>query len=225
MALTDETHAHLLAHHRDFAAFADAMVESHARRFDDVFWAFARTYAPARVATVVDLGTGPGLLLPTLRELFPSAQAIGVDGQPEMLARARALCAQTPGTAVIDHDVSSGAVPGLADGVADVVVASMVLHELPVPVRLLDEARRLLVDGGLLLLADWIRQPLADYSEGKRPDTLDAFTHFSEHCRYTAQDVAWLVERSGFVVTEWMARRHGRFILLAAHKRPTVEGP
>jgi SAM-dependent methyltransferase len=218
MALTEHTHQHLTAHHRDFKAFAEAMVASHAGRFDETFWGFARQHAPSQVHTVVDIGTGPGLLLPDLVKRFPGAQAIGVDGQPEMLAKARELVKKNPGTRMIAHDVSSGQTPELEQGAVDVVVASMVFHELPVPTTLLDESARLLRPGGLLLLSDWIRQPIAQYSDGKRPADLDAFTHFSEHCRYTPEDVAWLVEKSGFKVVEWMARRNGRFILLAAHR-------
>jgi SAM-dependent methyltransferase len=218
MTLTGHTHQHLSAHHRDFKAFADAMVASHAGRFDETFWGFARQHAPTQVTRVVDMGTGPGLLLPDLVKRFPGAQAIGVDGQPEMLKKAREIVDENPQTRVIAHDVSAGQTPELDAATIDIVVASMVLHELPVPTTLLDESARLLRPGGLLLLSDWIRQPLAAYSDGKRPNDIDAFTHFSEHCRYTPDDVAWLVEQSGFRVVEWMARRNGRFILLAAHR-------
>jgi SAM-dependent methyltransferase len=227
MALTEHTHQHLTAHHRDFKAFAEAMVASHAGRFDETFWGFARQHAPSSVETIVDIGTGPGLLMPDLLKRFPGSTVYGVDGQPEMLVKARDLASTHPNAHVIAHDVSAGQTPELDAGVVDVVVASMVFHELPVPTTLLDESARLLRPGGLLLLSDWVRQPLAHYSDGKRPTDIDAFTHFSEHCRYTPEDVAWLVEKSGFKVVEWMARRNGRFVLLAAHRvatHPVVDG-
>lgn len=216
MTLTARTHDHLTAHHRDFKAFADAMVQSHAGRFDDVFWGFVRQHAPRDVRVVVDFGTGPGLLLPDLVTRFPGARAVGVDGQPEMLVRARELAKDRDDITVLPHDVSNGRTPGLDDASADLVIASMVLHELQIPTTLLDEAARILRPGGVLVVSDWVRQPLSSYAGGTRPSDLDAFTHFSEHCRYTPDDVAWLVDESGFTVREWMARKNGRFVLLAA---------
>lgn len=218
MTLTARTHDHLTAHHRDFKAFADAMVQSHAGRFDDVFWGFVRQHAPSEVKVVVDFGTGPGLLLPDLVTRFPGSRAIGVDGQPEMLARARELAKGRADVTVVAHDVSNGRTPGLEAQSADLVIASMVLHELQVPTTLLDEAARILRPGGVLVVSDWVRQPLSTYSGGTRPNDHDAFTHFSEHCRYTPDDVAWLVDESGFSVREWIARKNGRFVLLAASR-------
>jgi trans-aconitate 2-methyltransferase len=49
----------------------------------------ARVPAPAP-ETVVDLGCGAGTLAPLLLERWPQARLLGVDGSPEMLARARA---------------------------------------------------------------------------------------------------------------------------------------
>jgi SAM-dependent methyltransferase len=224
MTLLPETDAHLRAHHRDFASFAAQMVDTHGRRFDRVFWGFVDAYAPVEIARVVDLGTGPGLLLADLAARYPTAEIVGVDGQPEMLARARQVEARVERVRVVAHDVSQGAVPSIDASSVDLVVVSHVLHELLRPTQLLDEVRRALRPGGVLVLTDWIRSPLASYFEGKRPETEDQFTHFSEHCRYTADDVAWLVAQSGLVVDEWLARKHGRFLTLAARKPTSGSG-
>lgn len=224
MALRPDTHAHLLAHHRDFGAFADALSQSHGGRFDSVFWAFAQQYAPAAPARVVDLGTGPGLLLPELALRFEGADIVGVDGQPEMVARARAVAAGVPGLRVIDHDLSAGAVAGIDAGSVDLVIASMLLHEMQVPTLLLDEIARMLRPGGVVILSDWIRFPLHRYAEERRPETLDAFVHFSEHCRYTADDLVWLAECSGFRVLECLTRRSGSKALMAL-ARVDAPGP
>lgn len=216
MALEPQTHEHLLAHHRDFKAFAQAMVDSHAGRFDPVFWAFTEKHAPEQVKRVVDLGTGPGLLLKDLAGRYPDADVIGVDGQPEMLAMAEEVVAGNDRLSVIAHDLAGESKMALDDASVDLVIASVVVHELQVPTRLLDEAARVLRPGGALIIYDWVRQPLESYAGGERPTTLDQFTHFSEHCRYTPDDLAWLISTSGFEVTEHMARKNGRFLLLAA---------
>src|SRR5690606_8236218 len=59
MALLPETHDHLLAHHRDFKAFAEVVAQSHAARFDNLWWGFVETYVPAHPFRIVDFGTGP----------------------------------------------------------------------------------------------------------------------------------------------------------------------
>lgn len=218
MILKDDTETHLLAHHRDFAAFAEAMVASHPGRFDGVFWAFIERYLPARTARVVDLGTGPGLLVRDLVEHLKDAEVVGVEGQPQMLTKARALLAGVDRAKLVEADLAAPPLSGLDTASADVVIASMVVHELQVPTLILDEAARLLRPGGVFYILDWIRHPVEQYSDGERPNELAQFTHYSEHCRYTAEDYAWLVEKSGFEVVERMTRKNGRFVLLAARR-------
>ncbi len=38
---------------------------------------------------VVDLGCGPGNVTPILKQRFPEADVLGIDGSPDMLAKAR----------------------------------------------------------------------------------------------------------------------------------------
>lgn len=223
MVLHSDTHAHLSAHHGDFAEFANAMVESSKNRFDDVFWGFFTAHVErslgAHPTTLVDFGTGPGMLLAEMAQRYPQTQLVGVDAQPAMLAKADELVVpKSKNIRILAHDLGHPPISGIESGSADVVVASMVVHEMLVPSSLIDEAKRILRTGGVLLIYDWVRQPLSSYCKGERPDNLDKYQHFSEHCRYTPEDVAWLVEKSGFTVREWMARHNGRHVLLAAVK-------
>src|SRR5476651_1224242 len=88
MTLQKTTREHLLAHHRDFEGFVQRMVESHSGRFDPVFWSFFEQYTPPKANRIVDLGTGPGLLLPELQKRFPQSEIWGVEAQPAMVKRA-----------------------------------------------------------------------------------------------------------------------------------------
>lgn len=214
--MQESTHAHLSAHHGDFGNFADLMVKTHEGRFDPVFWGLVQKHAPASVQKVVDLGTGPGLLLKDLKAKFPEANVVGVDAQPKMLEYA--VKQKGAGIDVIEHDLSQPNIPGIEAASVDVAVAAVLIHEMQVPTVLLDEVARILRPGGMFYVIDWVRQPLSSYSDGERPDDLDRFTHFSEHCRYTCEDLAWLVEKSGFTIPEWMARKKGKFILMAAKR-------
>lgn len=218
MTLSEPTEKHLLAHHRDFEAFALAMEAHYPGHFDALYWSFLALYGPGEPAQIVDLGTGPGLLLPDLKQRYPQSKLIGVDAQPAMLARAKERAVSLPDTHIVAHDLATGAIPDITDGTTDLLLCSMLLHEMQVPTRLLDEAHRLLRPGGVLVLVDWMRFALSRYAEGIRPEELDAYQHFSEHCRYTAEDLMWLVEQSGFRIQECITRKSGARIMLAAEK-------
>lgn len=218
MTLTDSTAKHLLAHHRDFEAFAVAMEGHYPGHFDAVYWAFLELYAPENPNQIVDLGTGPGRLLRDLHARYPKSTLVGVDAQPAMLERARQRVAEIPASRIVAHDLAAGPIAGLDAGGTDLVLCSMLLHEMQVPTQLLDEAHRLLCTGGILVLVDWMRFPLSRYAEGVRPHELDSFQHFSEHCRYSAEDLVWLVEQSGFRLRECMTRKSGARVMLAAEK-------
>ena len=219
MILNDETMTHLAAHHRNFEEFADQMIRSYPGRFDEIFWSFLSRNLGSP-SSIVDFGTGPGLFLMDLVKRYPQAQIFGVEGQPSMIRRAHTLLrAQQPAPTLIEHDLASPPITPLADASMGAAVASMVLHEMPVPTLLIDEAARVLKPGGVWLIYDWIRQPLSKYFAGIRPETQDQFTHFSEHCRYTPEDWCWLLERSGFDIPEWMVRHSGMHVLIAAKKK------
>lgn len=204
---------HLSGHHGDFAAFRDLMVETSAGRFGPLWWGVWDQFIHAP-ETVVDLGTGPGLLLPMLREKLPRARIIGVDMQPLMLETAQEN-ATAAGAELVEADLAQP-LP-LPDGLADVVTLVMVFHELTFPPPLLEEVLRILKPGGQVVLYDWVKRPLEDYLG---EDVLDEqqLQHFREHCLFSDQDLDFLFRRAGFQVQERIGRRGGRFAMLVAQK-------
>ena len=128
--LGKDAHAHLLAHHGDFANFAEVMVETHAGRFDPVFWAFltSSVRAPKRI---VDFGTGPGLLLAELAERFEGADIVGVEAQPDMLVHAAKIEAGNDRIHLVEQDLSAPPLD-IEPGV-DVIIASMVGQSMTPP--------------------------------------------------------------------------------------------
>lgn len=213
--MTHSSLPHLERHHRDFEAFRDTMIETAVGRFGPIWWGvWDQLVRPGPAPTIVDLGAGPGMLLPQLRARHPDARIIGVEVQPAMLAHARPLAAAC-GAEIVEADLS-GPVP-LPDGVADVITAVHVLHELEHPPALVAELRRLLRPGGVAVVYDWIKRPLADYLDGAEP-TADRMQHFREHCLFTAEDLEFLLRREGFSIRETIGRRGGRYAIVVAER-------
>ena len=220
----------LAKHHRDGESFAEAMRTSFAGRFDGEFWdAWERLVEPVlpERPTLLDLGSGPGLLLRELARRYPGARVVGVECAPYML---ESMGEPPAGCEVLVEDLHD---PRLAieDGTVDAAVASMVLHEMVQPLRALQEVRRCLKKGGALVILDWVRVPLAQYlvSENKEqiafgPATStaeleDLFVHFIEHNRFTRADLAYLLEMSGFEIEADTPLRDGAHARLIAVKR------
>ena len=116
--------------------------------------------------TVVDLGTGTGVLLSRLSSR--ARTVIGIDASTEMLQIARRnVTSQGLGNV----ELRLGALEHLPvpDHQADVMVANMVLHHVANPADVLREVHRGLRPGGLFLLAD-----LATHSEESYREKLGA---------------------------------------------------
>jgi SAM-dependent methyltransferase len=98
--------------------------------------------------TVVDLGCGPGYFtLPAAGIVGPRGTVYGVDVQPEMVEVCRQRATEA-GVHNVKVHLSAGSQVPLPDGIAGIVLVSLVLHEVEDPVALLREARRLLAPGG-----------------------------------------------------------------------------
>jgi SAM-dependent methyltransferase len=108
-------------------------------------------------STVVDYGSGPGFLtIPAAEVVGPSGRVIGVEIEPRMHALVAELAAAR-GLGNVECRPPEAAAR-LADGLADVVAASLFLHDLSPAARdaLLPELRRLCAPGGRLLVIEWV---------------------------------------------------------------------
>ena len=198
------------------------MVATHADRFDARFWAFFAAHVapalPPRPA-MIDLGCGPGLLLRDLAERHPDAALHGYDVTPAMIAHARQLAWPRAKPTLEVRDLVAEPLPHAA-GSVHLVSISSVLHVLDEPLPLLAEIRRVLAPGGLFLLNDWVRQPLASYLAFRRDvmketDTRRAFRLFPVHNKYTAEDWRWLIGTTGLAIRNETELRPNHRLFLA----------
>lgn len=187
------------------------MVNSHAERFGDTFWAFFEAHVRAHLPpdpVMVDLGCGPGLFLRDLTARHAGATLYGYDVTPAMIDYARRLEYAGARPTLEVHDLTAQPLP-LADGSVHLVCMFAVLHVLPEPLPALAEIKRVLAPNGILLLHDWIRTSLERYlsmrlegvDEAEREASLRRwFRLFPVHNKYTADDWRWLLAEAGFVV-------------------------
>ena len=130
--------------------------------------------------TVLDMGTGAGLLLPALLE--KASNVIAVDSSITMLEMAR----RSAGELSSRCDFRLGDLEHLpiADGEVDAVMACMVLHHLSTPAKALAEAGRALRPDGRLVVVDLhqhddesVRERLADLWLGFEPTQIRKWLH------------------------------------------------
>lgn len=223
-----QTQEMLAKHHRDGEAFVQLMKDTYAGRFNDEFWAmWQMRIVPVlgESPVIVDLGTGPATFLRDVIVRHPNARAIGVECAEYML---QAASDNLPaGCEIITADLHDPHLP-LDDNSVDAVVASVVLHEMHQPVRTLQEMQRCLKPGGIFYVMDWVRAPLQQYLadselavfDRQTPlnELEDLFIHFIEHNRFSIDDLALMLENTGFRVLEKMPLKAGRMARLVAEK-------
>jgi ubiquinone/menaquinone biosynthesis C-methylase UbiE len=106
--------------------------------------------------TIVDLGCGIGDLLEPLKKR--AAYLIGVDKSPRMLAQARRRFAHDG--ANVELRIGELEHLPLREGEADLAVINMVLHHVPDPNKVLQEAYRVLKPGDTFIIIDLLRHQL-----------------------------------------------------------------
>jgi len=162
-------------------------------------------------STIVDLGTGPGLLSIQLGKLLPQAKIIGVDLSSGMLQIAREN-ADEAGVANFETRLGRAEEMPVESGSADLVVTQSSLHEWEDPQKGLSEVFRVLKPGGRLIFKDYNRAWLC----GWKRRVLGIFHHL-EMFQFTFEEVAGLLREVGFDEIEGEGR--GLELFVRALKR------
>lgn len=104
---------------------------------------------------VLDLGCGTATLTIAAKQLQPAAELTGLDGDPEILLRAKNKTARA-GVSIRFDEALSHRMP-YADASFDVVLSSLFFHHLnrDSKIATLREIHRVLKPGGVLHIADW----------------------------------------------------------------------
>jgi ubiquinone/menaquinone biosynthesis C-methylase UbiE len=155
-----------------------------------------------RAGTVLDVGAGTGSFAIALAAARPDLTVIGVDGDPDVLARARAK----RGAEAVDwREGLAGELP-FAPSAADAVTMSLLLHHLGPDAKrsALADVRRVLRPGGWLHVADWGRPrgalPRAGFAALR---LLDGLEGTRDHAAGRLND---LIAQAGFEHTQTWRR-------------------
>jgi ubiquinone/menaquinone biosynthesis C-methylase UbiE len=105
---------------------------------------------------LLDIGTGPGWLLPALHKRAPGLQLTGVDISPGMVAQARRNMARAGLADAVDIQEAAADRLPFADGTFDIVVSTGTLHHWKDAAAGLKEVHRVLRPGGLALMYDLV---------------------------------------------------------------------
>ncbi len=171
---------------------------------------------PDRLATVVDLGCGPGDIAIRLSRASATVRITGVDGSPAMLAIARAAL-RSAGAADCVRFVE-GRLPGvaLAERSFDLVLSKDMLHHLPDPQVLWGEVQRLGRPGAAVCVVDLCRPATAAaaheiverVSGGEHP-LLKTDFYNSLRAAFTADEVRGQLSTAGLALTvSQLTERH-----------------
>ncbi|MEZ5077283.1 MAG: methyltransferase domain-containing protein [Solirubrobacterales bacterium] len=106
---------------------------------------------------VLDLGCGTGTLAIAAKLRQPDAEIVGIDGDPEIIERARLKAATERADVVFDHGLSTN-LP-YSDRSFDVVLSTLLFHHLTPTAKRQSAAEiaRVLMPSGRLWVADWGR--------------------------------------------------------------------
>ena len=106
-----------------------------------------RAFLPVQPNAIIDLGTAEGRMLNELQNAFPGSRCIGIEYSGDLVAMAKRLFPSL--------DVRQGDVHNLAPlpaGEFDVAVATAVIEHLANPEAFLQEVKRILRPGGILVM-------------------------------------------------------------------------
>ena len=132
-----------------------------------------------------DVGCGPGFFtIPAANIVGEEGMVYAIDTSEEMLFE---LDKREPPSNVALVKSAEAEIP-LDDGVVDMALLAYVLHEAEDTLLFLKEVRRILTDGGILLILDWKKR-----AEEKGPPMED---------RLTEESVMKTIEEAGFADSE-----------------------
>jgi ubiquinone/menaquinone biosynthesis C-methylase UbiE len=159
------------------------------------------SYCPS--GHLLDLGTGPAWLLLKLHRQAPELRLTGLDASSSMVARARKNVASAGLGRLIEIREGNAARLPFPDRSFDIVVSTGSIHHWKHPTAALNEAYRVLKDGGFALMYDLVTDLPASLSHRARRQfgrvrTIIFWLHGFEEPFYSHRNFAALAQPTLF---------------------------
>jgi SAM-dependent methyltransferase len=172
---------------------------------------------------LLDVATGTGRFLGQAARALPGSELVGVDLSPWYVEHAREQLERDAPGAPLRVEVANAESLPFADESFEVVTSIFLLHELPRRARraALDEMRRVLVPGGLLVLED-AAQPSDAHELTPALAQFSKDLHEPFFADYQDDDLAELLDEAGFASVQ--VGSHFVSKVASAHKGPPRAG-
>ncbi|MCX7003557.1 MAG: class I SAM-dependent methyltransferase [bacterium] len=147
----------IMADETEAASYASAAALGYLGNIDASFVAQFLRLGLTR-GTVLDIGTGPGLIPLKILEQCPTLRFVATDLSDAMLALAQQNADAHPHGAAVQVEKADAKQLPYANASFDAVISNSVLHHLPDPAAYLREIARVVKPDGVVLVRD-IRRP------------------------------------------------------------------
>lgn len=156
-----------------------------------------------RAGSILDIGTGPGWLLVSLRRSLPKLRLVGMDISSAMVATAQENMKRAGYAAATDLSVAAAEALPFPDDTFDAVVSTGSLHHWKYPIAALNEMHRVLKAGAYALVYDLVRKLPPAIAEAARREfgslrTRMLWLHSFEEPFYSPKDMEALVPATFF---------------------------
>jgi ubiquinone/menaquinone biosynthesis C-methylase UbiE len=169
--------------------------------------------------TLVDLGTGPGILAIEVHKLLPHARIIGVDPSGEMLKIARGNAVES---GMLDFEGRLGRAEEMPieTNSVDLVFSHFSFHEWQDPAKGLSEVFRILKCGGSVVLRDFNRTWFSGWKRSLvkllSAAVGESYEGHLEMFRFSFEEIAGMLKEAGFDEIE--GKRKGLILFIQGTK-------
>jgi ubiquinone/menaquinone biosynthesis C-methylase UbiE len=120
--------------------------------------------------TIADVGCGPGFFtIAAGQAVGPTGRVVAVELERSMLDLVQAAAAEAGLSNVEVRQSTDGPLP-LENGLADLTLCALVLHDLPEPLSVVRELARITRPAGRIAVVEWIPQDNEQRPNRLRPD-------------------------------------------------------
>ncbi len=163
---------------------------------------------PNQANEIIDLGCGPGGLIPYL--LTKTKRVFGIDSSPKMIEAAKSAFGNIESVRLLTAQLE---VVPMIDKSCEAVVASMVLHHISHPPAVIEEVARVLKDDGIFCIVDLVkhnqemmRDNFADLWLGFEPELLESWL---TNAGFSVDSISEIRTDSIFKILTIKARKKG----------------